>query len=146
LQRLLSGGRLPIDGGRPIIFPACPAIDKVLERQIAQRRLSLRQAYRKKGMVLGFVIASIWLFLPVFLIAKSRHTSGLKKIYWAVGALLPLVLTVSITKVIQRFEPTSAWASEDLFTTISSLLLVMVFLVGGWAVLLLHDSIYDKQA
>ena len=96
-------------------------------------------------MILGLFIASIWLFLPVFLIAKSRHTSGLKKTYWAVGTLLPFVTTLSITKAVQLFEPTSAWAREDLFNTISALLLVMVFLVGGWAVLLLYDNLYDKN-
>jgi hypothetical protein len=97
-------------------------------------------------MIVGYVILFIWLLLPMFLVARSRHTSGPRKIVWAVSTLLPFAITLTLLKIVQSLAPAESWVSEDLFSTISALLLVLVVLVGGWAVQMLHDSIYAKQS
>jgi hypothetical protein len=77
-------------------------------------------------------------------IAKSPHTSGATKLLWAVGTFFPFAIVLSITKIIQALAPTYTWANEIFNSTIGAFILIMTFLVGGWAVLALHDGIHKK--
>lgn len=96
------------------------------------------------GIAIGYALFFIWLFLPMILIAKSPHTAGYKKLLWALGTFSPFAIALLVTKVIQNLALKHPWASEILNSTIGAFVLVMVFLVGGWAVLTLHDGIYMK--
>lgn len=96
------------------------------------------------GIIIGYALFLIWLFLPMILIAKSPRTAGYKKLLWAVGTFFPFSIAISVTKIVQKLALTNPWASEIFNSTIGAFLLVMVFLVGGWAVLALHDDIHKK--
>ncbi|OFZ71116.1 MAG: hypothetical protein A2Z01_09275 [Betaproteobacteria bacterium RBG_16_58_11] len=98
------------------------------------------------GIIIGYALFFTWLFLPMILISKSPHTTGFKKILWAVGTFFPFLFAITITKIVQKLAPTNPWASEIFNSTTGAFLLVMIFLVGGWAVLALHDGIYKKKS
>jgi hypothetical protein len=97
------------------------------------------------GIITGYALIFIWLFLPMILIFKSSHTSGFKKVLWAVGTFFPFLIALSITKIVQKLAPTNPWASEIFNSTLGAFLLVMALLVGGWIVHTIYNGIYKNK-
>jgi hypothetical protein len=96
------------------------------------------------GIIAGYVLFFVWLVWPMFRIFRSSYTSGLRKVFWAVGTFLPFFVAVILTKLVQMLAPTEPWASAILNSTAGAFILVMAFLVGGWVVLAIYDAIHKK--
>ena len=95
-------------------------------------------------IVVGYALVILWLFLPMVKIAKSSHSSGVRKFLWIAGTFAPFAVVLLCTKVIQALAPTYTWASVIINSTIGVLILIMTFLVGGWAVLALYDYVHKQ--
>ncbi len=99
------------------------------------------------GIILGYVLLAIWFLMPAIKISRSISTSTTEKIIWIFLTFLPhtillggTYLAVNTTDIVEYIN-IQARTGVDYF----KIFFAIFFFLGGWPILAIHDSLYNKR-